>query len=241
MKNAIALLTKTSLIATTVLLFTCCQFSGIRGSGNITTENRPITAAFESIAAERGLEVTVAQSDTPSILVETDDNVQKHITTNIENGVLHLTCDQSSFNNVTIKIVVHLPKITGLEVSGGANLNSKNTLKSNNITIKASSGAEASVSIEAEKASCESSSGSTITMRGKAIELETASSSGSTIDARGLLSNNIIASAASGSSTEINPLVSLKAKASSGGNISYINTPKNLSKKSSSGGSINKE
>lgn len=241
MKKTLALLNKTLLLLTITLMVVSCQFNRIKGSGNITTENRPVTADFERIDAASGLEVIVEQSETLGIVVEANDNVQKHITTNIENGVLYLKCDQSNFYNVTKKIVVRLPRIAGLEVSSGANLNSKNTLKCDNISIKSSSGAEANLVIEAEKASCESSSGSTITVKGKAIELETASSSGSTIDAQGLLSNNIIASATSGSSIEVNPLVSLKAEASSGANISYHNFPKNLNKKSSSGGSINKE
>lgn len=219
-----------------------CQFNGIKGSGNVTTENRNISGDFKSIKAENGLDVVLEQSPSTSVTVIADDNVQQHILTIVENGVLKITSDVHSYLNVeSKKIVVKMPEIESVQVSSGTSFNSKNTIKSNVIKLKSSSGSSLNIAIEVDKATCESSSGSSITVHGKAIELETASSSGSNIEAEKLLSNNITSSASSGSTTDVYPLVSLNADASSGGNINYHNVPKNINKKSSSGGSISKQ
>jgi hypothetical protein len=228
-------------VAAFAIFLTSCQFQGIKGSGNVVTENRPVTEGFNAVKAGNGLEVVLEQADKAAIIVEADDNLQKHISTRIENGVLVISSDCNSFMNATKKITVQMPVITSVEVGSGANLNSKNTLKSGTISVKSSSGADIKIAIEAEKAICESSSGSSIDIMGKAIELETASSAGSSIDAEKLLSNTVTASASSGSTTDVYPLMSLKANATSGGNINYHKIPKNLNKSAGSGGSINKQ
>ena len=232
---------KSILLCSTMLLLVSCQFNGIKGSGNVTTENRPVSEDFKSIKVDKGLDVVLEQSNTKSITVIADDNVHKHIKTSIENGVLIITSDVTSYLNVdSKKIVVCTPMIENIKVSSGASLNSKNTIKNSSIALKASSGASINVMIETENALCEASSGSDMKISGKAIALETAASSGSSLDAEKLVSNQIIASASSGSNIDVYPLVSLKAVASSGGVIHYHNVPKNLNKKSSSGGSIAK-
>ncbi|PWA05921.1 head GIN domain-containing protein [Flavobacterium psychrotolerans] len=236
------LLTKIVVMTAMGLLFASCQFQGIKGSGNVTSENRLIEGTFKSIEVENGLDVVLEQSDKLEVMVVADDNLQKHILTKVKNGVLIITSDYKNYINVkSKKVIVKIPVIESVEVSSAANLSSRNTLKSENISIKSSSGASVKITIEAEKASCESSSGSQITLDGKAINLEISSSSGSTIDAEKLLSNDIIANASSGSSIDVYPLVSLNAEASSGANVNYHNLAKNINKKSSSGGSVNKE
>ena len=233
---------KSTFICTAVFLFASCQFNGLKGSGKVTTENRTISGDFKSIKAEKGLDVVLEQGTDVSVAVIADDNVQKHISTTVENGVLKITSDVNNFFDVTSKkVVVKMPSIENIQVSSGASLNSRNTIKSNTITLKSSSGGSLSITIIAEKATCESSSGSSITVNGKAIDLETAASSGSDISAEKLLSNNITASASSGSTIAVYPLVRLNADASSGANINYYYVPQNINKKSSSGGSISKE
>ena len=232
---------KSILLCSAILLLVSCQFNGIKGSGNVTTENRPVSGDFKSIKADKGLDVVLEQSNTKSITVIADDNVHKHIKTTIENGMLSITSDVTSYLNVdSKKIVVCTPFIENIKVSSGASLNSKNTIKSNKIALKASSGASMNIVVETENALCEVSSGSDMKISGKAIALETAASSGSSLNAEKLISNQIIASASSGSTIDVYPLVSLKAVASSGGVIHYHNVPKNIKKKSSSGGSIAK-
>lgn len=242
LKSSIVQLTKIGAVTIICFLVASCQFEGIKGSGNVTTENRTINSNFKSIEVEKALEVILEQSDVTSVTVVADDNLQKHITTNVTNGVLSISSDINNYNDVkSKKVIVKMPTIEGIQVSSAASLQSRNTIKGNTISINSSSGAKVEVTIEADKAYCESSSGSQIIVKGKSISLETSSSSGSSIDAKELLSNDIIADASSGSSINLYPLRSLTAEASSGSNIIYYNSPKKLDKKTSSGGNIDKD
>lgn len=226
------------------LFFSACQFNSgktVTGSGNVKTENRNLSG-FTGISVQRALEVEVEQSDKFEVVVEADDNILSHITTDVRNGILVIETDINNFDNVNKKkIRVKMPTVNSLESSSASFIKSKNTLIAENLTLDASSASRIEVSVESENLSCESSSGSTIEIQGKAIKLNADSSSGSTVNAKNLLTNDIIATSGSGSSINVHPILSLAAEASSGSSIHYNNVPKKLAKSTSSGGDVSQQ
>jgi hypothetical protein len=246
MLKVITLITKFILVALTALLFASCNHSinlnSIEGSGNITTEKRTVEGNFKSIEVNNSIDLVIEQSDKMEIVVEADDNLQKHITTKVENGTLVISFDKNSFSNAgSKKVTVKMPVIDELEATSSATITSKNTLKGENIRLNTSSAASIDINIESDIITCDSSSGSSITINGKALKMETTASSGSEINATKLLANEITADVSSGASINVHPIVSLLAEASSGGDISYDIQPKTIQKKTSSGGTISQE
>lgn len=246
MLKIITLFTKLILIALTAMLFASCNHminkNAIKGSGNVTTENRTVTGDFKNLEVSNAIDLVIEQSEKTEIIVEADDNLQKGITTTVENGVLVIACEYNSFHNIeSKKVTVKMPVINGLEASSAATVNSKNVLKGENININSSSASNINLDLEFENIFCESNSGSTININGKALKLKTEASSGSQIDASDFLANDVIAQASSGGTINVQPIVSLNAEATSGGNINYNKVPKTLNKKANSGGTIHQE
>jgi hypothetical protein len=239
-------LAKIIVISLIALLFGSCKYDinlgeSITGSGHVISKERKV-APFDKISVSRGLECEVSQADKASVVVVADDNLQEGIKTTVENGTLEITSIYGNYHNVkSKKIIVQLPYISSLETSSGSDLITRNIIKSNEITLKSSSGSKLEAEVASEKISCESSSGSTQKIEGKAISLQTTSSSGSHIDAERLLANEVDAKSSSGSSTSVNPVLSLKARASSGSNIQYKKRPKTLTVDQSSGGSVEED
>ncbi|POY36480.1 DUF2807 domain-containing protein [Flavobacterium alvei] len=245
MIKIITIITKFIIAALMALLFSSCNPSfnlgnGIKGSGNLTTETRVADQDFKSIEVSSGIKVFVEQADIKSITVETDDNLQEHIITKIENGVLKIEANKG-YNSTIPMVRVKMPIINGLSASSGSKINSSYTLTSNNIKANSSSGSLINIDIEADAITLESSSGSEIEARGKALKLETNSSSGSHINAKALMANEVFSQSSSGSSTSVYPILKLDAKVSSGSSIDYYKVPKTLSKDISSGGSIDEK
>jgi hypothetical protein len=246
MLKIITIITKFILVALTALLFSSCNYSvnskSIRGSGNVTTENRIVEGDFKSIEVSNAIDLVIEQADKIQITVEADDNLQSSITTKVENGVLIVACDYNSFVNIeSKKVTVKMPIIEELRASSASSITSANTLKGEKISLRTSSAANINVHIKSDNINTKSSSGSTITIDGMALTVEAIASSGSNIDAEKLLANDVIAKSSSGSSVHVHPIVSLKAKASSGSSITYNNTPHSIEKQSSSGGSIDRK
>jgi|SRR6218665_228624 len=240
-------LTKLILITAFAILFASCNYNvnlgpALKGDGNVVTENRNNDTDFTGIEVSRALEVEIEQSNNRSITVIADKNLQNHILTQVENGVLKITTDVDIKDAESKKIIVKMPDIDALQTSSAASITSKKIIRSNSLSLGSSSASLIDILFEGEDLSAETSSAGTIRLSGKALRLETDSSSGSVIEAEKLLANDVTSSASSGSHTNVNPLVSLEAKASSGAHITYHNKPKNnLVKKSSSGGSISEQ
>jgi hypothetical protein len=239
----IVYITKTIVALITALLFASCNYTidigdAVKGSGNVTTVNRPVSGDFTNIEVSKGIDVEITQSDAKSIEVKADDNIIEYITTDIVDGTLKIAMEKSVKNTKSKKVFVTLPTIESLRTSSGASLESKNTLIVRSLETKASSGSEIKLTVEAERITCETSSGSGIDVKGKALKLEAESSSGSDIEAGELLTNDVTAKSSSGSSIDVHPILSLDAKASSGSDIKFHNTPKTLNKVTSSGGSV---
>ncbi|RTY93421.1 head GIN domain-containing protein [Flavobacterium sp. GT3R68] len=243
MINFLKLSGKVAAIASVALVFTSCKadFGGIDGNGNVTTENRSTTGDFASIEASNGLDVYLEQSAARSITVEADQNLQEHIITKVENGVLIVETDVSIDESKAKKITVKLPNISSVKSTSGSRVSANNILKSEALKLDSASGSEIELALEVDTITCEASSGSNITISGKALSLQTSSSSGSEINAEKLLANEVSSHTSSGSSTSVHPIVSLKAKASSGSSINYNNIPKSIAKEENSGGSISQE
>jgi putative autotransporter adhesin-like protein len=230
-------------LVVTVLIATSCDLNvkTIVGSGNVTTETRNV-GSFTGVDASKGLDIVIEQADVASVTVEADDNLQKHISTTVENGILKITSEYNSYTDVASKkVTVKMPVISRIETSSGVSLTSKNTLKSDDLQLHISSGSEMAISVEADKVTSETSSGSSLNLNGKALSYESSASSGSETDAGKLLANDVIAQASSGSSITVHPILSFDGKASSGSSVGYNNEPKTLKKKESSGGSVSKE
>jgi hypothetical protein len=246
MTKLITLSTKLFTLIIVAMLLSSCNANidwgkGIDGNGKVTTQTRNVENNFSKIDVSRGLNVIIEQSNSYSVEVEADQNLQEHITTRVENGTLFITSDENIDEAKARNIRVKLPSLSAIETSSGSSASSNGILTGTEISVKTSSGSSSELTLEYDTINCKSSSGSTVNLNGKTLRLKTDTSSGSTIEAKRLLANDVESEATSGSSTIVHPLVSLNAKASSGSSINYDSTPKTVIKEESSGGSVSKE
>ena len=250
MIKTIAFFSKIIVTTIVAILASSCNFSvdldgfgkTIKGSGNVISEKRGLSAPFKSIEVEKALDVVLEQSPICSIVVEADDNVVKEITTKIESGVLKISCSSGSFINVqTKRILVKMPNIESLSTSSSASIKSTNTLKGTNIILHSSSAGEFNLDLEFDNINTNASSGSKIELKGKSLKADFSVSSGSSVNTKNLFANDILAKATSGAELNVHPILSLNANASSGANISYNNVPKNIQRSESSGGSVSED
>ena len=78
------------LLALAVLPLCACNFTAVRGSGNVVTQERQVSG-FDSVALSGVGEVFITQGDKESLTVETDDNLMRYIQT--ESGMEHSNCE----------------------------------------------------------------------------------------------------------------------------------------------------
>lgn len=226
-------------------LVTSCNFdfniSGVKGDGNVVTENRFFNKEFTKIKASEDLDVYLTKSTSTAVKVQADENLQEYILTEIKNGVLHIHTSESVGKASAKKILVNFTYLDEINSSSGAEIHTTNFILSDNINIKASSGSHQELAIKASSITCKSSSGASIELDGNTKNISANASSGSVINAYSLIAENCTTKSSSGANIDVNCKTTINAKASSGSNISYTGNPQDVSKSKSSAASISKK
>lgn len=230
-------------IVATVLSLTLfsCNFSinnGVSGNGDVITENRSITQSFSTIKASEGLDVYLTQSETESISVEADENLQELILTEIEDGVLKIHTKENIGRATSKKIHISFKTISSIISTSGSDVYATNTITADRLDLKSSSGSDMKLDVNTSVLNCDASSGSGLRVSGKTVKLYAEASSGSDIKAADLLAETSEVKASSGAGITVNTSKDLTARASSGGDVKYYGNPTNVDKSDSSSGSI---
>lgn len=224
------------------LLLTSCQFGfGVRGNGNVQTEQRSVTSSFDEIEVSRGLDVYLTQSDSESITVQADENLHDIIRTEIEGNVLRIYADENISYAEARTVKVNFKSLTNLSASSGSDVFSTNTFDVESINLNSNSGSDMKLDLNAESINCESSSGSDLKLSGSTKTLIVEASSGSDIDAANLTAEITRASVSSGADIKVNTSKELYASANSGGDIRYKGNPEKVTKNDGPSGSIRED
>ncbi len=116
------------------------QTSGARGSGEMKTVSRDVSG-FTRLALGSIGELTLVQGDEESLVIEAEDNILPLITSVVRDDTLFIGLDETGLSNVIptkdIKYRLTMKEITGLEVSGAADITAQ-TVTAGELEIKSS-------------------------------------------------------------------------------------------------------
>lgn len=235
-------------IVATVLSLTLfsCNFdmnfnSGVRGNGDVITEDRSINESFSTIKATEGLDVYLTQSDSESISVEADGNLQELILTEVEDGVLKIHTKKNIGKATSKKVHISFRDISSIVSTSGSDVYSTNTITTERLDLKSTSGSDMKLDVNTSVLYCKSTSGSDLRVSGKTIKLVAEATSGSDIKAADLMAQSSEVKATSGADITVNTSKELTARATSGGDVKYYGNPKKVDKSDSSSGSIRQQ
>lgn len=227
----------------TALALSSCNFNmtfGKNGNGNIVTQERDVTEDFNQVKGSAGLTVYLTQGEENKIVVEADENLLQYIETDVENGKLRITTSEDIGHSKAKKVHVTFKELNSVEASSGADVIGKSIIKSENLYLKSSSGADMNLEVFSKDITAKTSSGADMTISGKASSLNADASSGSEINAKELLVLNCTAEASSGAEVTVNVKQRLETHASSGGDINYYGNPSAVNENESHSGSVTK-
>src|SRR5262249_971489 len=111
------------LLAGCVLLAAGCHLPGVRGNGEIKTEERPITA-FTNLDAGGAFEIEW-QNGAPALRITTDENLLPYIENNVSDDTLHLRTRNHVWPTHGIKVVIASPTRRGGRIRGAVKLTVK--------------------------------------------------------------------------------------------------------------------
>lgn len=148
MKNKLVMIA----VILTVFFIQACRESvtrvrekeSVTGSGKIVTEERNIEAvsrvllivegSFENMKTKNPVTLIIRQNSKPSLIVETDNNIQSRVKTTIKDGTLNIQFEKEYYNNVYAKIYLDLPSFVSINILGTAGVESQGDIISDNLS-----------------------------------------------------------------------------------------------------------
>ncbi|MGH9949943.1 MAG: GIN domain-containing protein, partial [Pyrinomonadaceae bacterium] len=97
------------------------DFAGVRGSGNIGTENRNISG-FKGIDVSGVFQVEIVAQKDFGVQIETDDNLLEYVKTEVDDGILEISTTKRIKSTNGLKIRISAPDIEKIEASGATKI-----------------------------------------------------------------------------------------------------------------------
>jgi putative autotransporter adhesin-like protein len=211
------------MIALMAAAFGCSRINnatGVRGSGNLKTENRTLSG-FTKIKAAGAVQLDITPKGDFSVSVETDDNLLEHLTTEVSGDTLVISTKGDVSSSTAVKIRISMPELKDVDLSGASTA-----------TI---------AGIKTDKLDLTASGASKIKIDGEVRSLEAEASGASGIDAENLRVENADADSSGASTITVNAANDAKLTASGASTVVYVGDPKNLTQNSSGVSSIKKK
>ena len=208
-----------ALVAGCVILVVGCHLPGVRGNGQIKTEERPI-AAFADLDAGGAFEIEW-QNGSPALRITTDENLLPHIEANVSGDTLDLRTREHVWPTHGIKVVISSPTRTGASIRGAVKLTAKH--------------------LSGPSFALESKGASEVSLDGKIERLLVDMTGASQLAADGLQTNTAEISTTGAGDAEVAVKDTLKVVITGAGKVSYVGNPATIDKRITGAGSIHRK
>lgn len=221
MKNLqyISMNLKSTLVAI-ALISSFSLTSKAQDSKNVSVKN------FNGITVSSGIDLYITQGATESLVIKGSNELIENVIVEQNGADIAIKYKSgvnwsSLFKNQSIKVYVNYKTLKRLGASGGSDVYTQNTLKTDILSIAASGGSDLKLALACKDLSLSISGGSDAELSGNAENFKLNASGGSDVDAFSLPVSYAKASVSGGSDANLNVSKILEASASGGGDISY--------------------
>ncbi|MES2651911.1 MAG: head GIN domain-containing protein [Bacteroidota bacterium] len=210
---------KSSLVAI-ALIGISSAFTQAQDSKSVPVKN------FNGLTVSSGIDLYISQGSNENLTIKGRNDVIENViveqngsevTIKYKNGVNW----SSLFRNQSIKVYVNYKTLKHLAATGGSDVYTQNTLKTDILTLSASGGSDLKLALACKDLSLSVSGGSDAELSGSGENFRLTASGGSDVDAFGFPVNYAKANVSGGSDANITVNKVLEASASGGSDINY--------------------
>jgi hypothetical protein len=205
-----------AVLALALLLLNGCRWVGVKGDGNITTENRPV-GNFTTLEADGAFEVKWS-SGPPSLSITTDQNLLQYLNTRIAGEKLRIEWIKPLKGTRGIKVNVTSPTLTGAELNGAVRLVASN--------------------LTGDKFYLDATGATRVALNGTVNGLVASMTGASRLDADSLQTQTSELAITGAGRAEVAVTETLKVAISGAGKVVYVGDPKTVERQISGAGSV---
>lgn len=204
------------------------------------TETRNVET-FSGVKTQAGIDVYLKKGTKESVKIVVEGRIEpQDIRTEVAGGMLKISIENGSFNNIEVKVYVTYVEVNKLIAYSGANIFGENIIKSSKLSLSTMS--SGTIDIQAEVDELEASAGSAgqIELKGSANHALIEAGTAGEVDAYEMVVNTVRVTAVTAGSAKINVVKEIEAKASTGADIRFRGNPERSNTSSTTGGSVKK-
>lgn len=211
-----------SIFFASLLNFVGCDYV-VNGSGNVISVNLA-DGGFKNIDISNGCEAEISRSDTFSVTVYIDDNIEKYLIKKVENGTLSIGLDpHHSYSPTQFKTVISCPSVSDVLGSGGSTLSISGFNDTSDAHLSLSGGSRINGDWNCGNMVSTLSGGSTATLNGTGKDLSADLSGGSQLKFQEFTVDNTNADLSGGSIAHIKTSGTITGNLSGGSRLYYAN------------------
>jgi len=197
-----------------------CKFghhAGVRGSGNRKTETRELKS-FKSIDTSGAFEIDINCQKTASFEIEGDDNILPLIKTEVRDGILFVSSEQSINPTRAIRLRINLPELFEVASRGAGEIHV--------------------VDASGDSLKLQSLGAASIEAAGKAKTLTISSTGAGKVDTSKLIAENAVVEVKGAASVDVYTSQQLDVTVAGVGSVQYSGNPKIVNKHVTGMGSV---
>lgn len=216
-------------VAVIALTLTSChkgKIFGVVGKGNTITQTRNVSG-FDKIHLSINADVYVVQDTFYSVEISAQSNVLSVLETEVEGNELEIDFDKRVLKHSNIKIVIHMPDVRGLSISGSGKIEAQSAISTHTMKLRISGSGDIYLSsLVASSLDANISGSGNIKIAGGTIASEDLNISGSgDIDALNAVAANCTAKISGSGNISAHVTNNLNATISGSGDIKYTGNP----------------
>lgn len=193
------------------------------GNGNVTQQERTLSY-FNGIEVGGDFEVILLQGAKQSVKVETDENLQDLIKTEVKEDILVISTQKNAKFSEK-KIYITNPDFKKIKQSGASEIKSENTINANDLEVEVSGEGELNLMLSAGNLKTELSGAGEVKLSGTAQTHYVEITGAGELSAFELITDTITIEASGAAEARINAMKLLKVEASGAAEIIYKEEP----------------
>ncbi len=205
-----------------------CTALAIDGSGNVVEEPRTVPR-FHGIDLTGIADVVIRQGAAQEVVVEADDNIVPHVTTEVREGILRISNDTDIKRATTLILHVTMEEVRQLSISGAGDMVGSDGVSAHDLDLHLSGAGSVKMEVHAQRIGATISGAGDVSLSGETESLDVAISGAGELSAFGLLAKVAEVSISGAGDCEVNVLETLEASVSGAGDVRYKGNPEVLS------------
>jgi hypothetical protein len=205
-------------LAVVLLLLSGCRWAGVKGNGDIVTDNRAVPP-FTRITADGAMEVKWT-TGAPSLTITTDSNLLDYLRTRISDGELHIEWTKPLRGTRGIKVNIASASLERVQLNGAVRF-AASRLSGRELVLEANGATK-------------------VTFEGNVNALSAEMNGASRLDAESLTTRAMEVSISGAGRAEVHVTEVLRVQISGAGKVIYSGEPKTVTRDISGAGSVRK-